>query len=414
MIARYQSVVMTRIFSPRNRIVVWRRLWLALARAQRAMGEPISESVLNALDARIESIDWVRVEELEAECHHDVVAHRRAFEELVDGASGVLHRGATSAFVVDNGDLILQREALEALEERLESVLTTLRDFSFEWADCRVVGRTHLQPAAITTIGYRAARWAADLIEDRELLRYWRDRIRGRGCRGSVGTGAVARARWGAEGAEYIEERVMREFDLAPVYPVVSQTYSRKIDWGIQTVLAALADSMAGAALDLRLMAAFGEFEEPFGEHQTGSSAMPHKRNPILAERIGSLARRVRTGPAILGETLATQGLERTLDDSAIRRLVIPESFHLVDYSLGLLERIVRGGRVKISNCEAEIHQYQSILEYELALIKSDNREAEYERLRELSIDNERAGDEFSFGDLSGIREYISRLWAVV
>lgn len=381
---RYSTGVMESIFGRSSKYSEWRRLWVILAEVQASMGLSIDESTIRALWDNVDRIDWDRVAVLESETQHDVVAHRLAFEECVPEAKGLLHWGATSSYITDNTDLILQRRGIDALLESLTAVLSVLEWFSHRWADRTVVGRTHLRPASPVLLGLRSTRWAVNFLEARSALDWSRSRLVARGLRGSVGTAATFVQRWGEAGAAELERRVVERLGFESTFPVVGQTAPRIVEVAVLGALEALSTACAVVAQDCRLMAAFGEFEEPFGATQVGSSAMPHKRNPILSERIVALNRRVRANRAAIGETVAQQGLERTLDDSALRRLVIPESFHLTDYSCGLVRRVVGEGRVLEAGIEAELERHAPAMTTEARLSGAPDgeREAEYWRLR--------------------------------
>ncbi len=342
---RYASQEMQAIFSSSHRFGIWRRLWLALAEAQRELGLPIPEEALGEMRDTLDDLDLDRAREYERRFRHDVMAHVHLFGESAPTARGIIHLGATSAFISDNADLILHREALTLVRARVVRCIGALADFAREHRALPTLGYTHFQPAQPTTVGKRATLWIQDLLLDLEELEFRLDRLRFRGIRGTTGTQAsfLELFHGDHQKVEALDRAVGEKVGFARTYPVSGQTYPRKVDAAVVGTLAGTAASLSKFGNDLRLLAHLQEVEEPFEEEQIGSSAMPYKRNPMRAERICALARHVITlyqDPAV---TAATQWLERTLDDSANRRLSIPDAFLTLDGALVLAENVARG-----------------------------------------------------------------------
>lgn len=345
LIQRYASPEMAAIFGPRYRARIWRELWLALAEAERELGLDISVSAIDAMRAHLDDIDLDRVAEVESDVRHEVIAHIVAFGEVAPEAKGVIHMGATSAFVMDNADLIQHREALRLLRRRLLGIISALRDHALEYKDVAAVGYTHLQPAQPTTVGKRIALWLQDLLLDLEAIEFQLRRLRFRGARGATGTEASFLVLFGGDSArvDRLNEIIAERMGFDELFAVSSQTYPRKVDSSLLNVLAEIAQSVSKMANDVRLLQSFGELEEPFESAQVGSSAMPQKRNPMRCERINALARHVivlALDPAI---TAAAQWLERSLDDSANKRIAVPEAYLATDAILRLTHNVAAG-----------------------------------------------------------------------
>ena len=340
---RYGSEAMRRIFSEHHRRRLWRRVWAALARAQASIGL-ITPEQLADIEAHADEVDLARSLEIEQVTRHDVMAEIRAFAEQCPVGGGVIHLGATSMDVVDNAEILRQQEALDLILAELRTLIGLFADMSERYADTPVMGYTHIQPAEPTTLGYRFAQTLQDLLTDWEELRRMRENLRAKGFKGATGTMASYQQLVQDAGisAGELERRALAELGLQ-AFPVTTQTYPRKQDWLLLNGLAGLAQSLYRFAFDLRILQspAFGELSEPFGKGQVGSSAMPFKRNPITAEKIDSLARYVATLPATAWHNAAHNLLERTLDDSANRRVIIPNAFLAVDELLRATTRIV-------------------------------------------------------------------------
>jgi adenylosuccinate lyase len=341
---RYASAEMVRIWSPQNRYTTWRKVWLAAARAQHQLGLPVSADQLRDLAAALDRIDFAAVAEYERKTRHEVVAHLRAYADAAPSARPILHLGMTSMDVVDNADLLLMREALELLEGRLKAALRHLARFARRYADLPTLGFTHLQPAQPTTVGKRATLWLDDLLRSFQTIAGVRRNLACRGLRGATGTQASFLSLLGSPAkVRRLETLFARELGFVRCYPVTGQTYSRQVDIEVLSALGMLAAATHKCCTDLRLLAMLQEIEEPFEAEQVGSSAMPYKRNPIRCERACGLARYLISLAGSAYHTLAAQMLERTLDDSSIRRLVLPEAFLAADALTLLLYNIFSG-----------------------------------------------------------------------
>jgi len=342
---RYASAEMSRIFSPGFKFETWRRLWLWLAEEERRLGLPISDEAIAQMRAHLADVDFAAAAAEEARTRHDVMAHVRVFGEAAPAARGIIHWGATSAYVTDNGDLLQMREALTLTERRLVSVLRRLRDFALAHRDLPALAYTHFQPAQPTTVGKRAALWASDFLLDLEQVRAVRQGLRFLGAKGATGTQAsFLRLFEGDSGkVEELDAALSRRAGFERRQMVSGQTYTRKQDDFVVHALSGIAQSSHKTANDLRLLQHEGELEEPFESSQIGSSAMPYKRNPMRAERVCSLARHVIALSIDTAMTAATQWLERTLDDSANKRIAVPEAFLATDAILVLLENVFGG-----------------------------------------------------------------------
>jgi adenylosuccinate lyase len=336
---------MARLFSPRARHGSWRDLWIALARAQHELGLPVSREQVDELVAHRDEFDWDRVAQYERELRHDVMAHVHHYGDLCPRARPVIHLGATSCFVTDNGDLLQYRHALRLLERRLVSVVKALAAFAQRWRAQPCLGYTHYQVAQPVTVGKRACLWAQDFALDLDEVRRVADWLPFRGVKGTTGTQATFLTLAGGDHAKVVEldRRVTAAMGFAKSIAVSGQTYTRKIDWTIHQALSAIAQSASKFATDIRLLSHEGELEEPSESKQIGSSAMAYKKNPMRSERVCSLARYVIETATTSAHTAATQWLERTLDDSAVRRIALPESFLAVDGILMLVENVAKG-----------------------------------------------------------------------
>lgn len=394
---RYASQAMLALWSPQTRHGLWRRLWVALAEGERALGADIPEQALIEMKAHLDDIDFEKVAAYEQRFRHDVMAHIHAYGDVAPAAKGVIHLGATSCYVTDNGDLIQMRRGLELLRARVVSVLRTLDAFARKWRDEPTLGYTHLQPAQLTTVGKRATLWMQDLVLDLADIDHRIATLPLRGVKGTTGTQASFLELFGGdhEKVRELDRRVCKAMGFPGSIPVSGQTYSRKLDAQILDVLAGLAASAAKFASDLRMLQAFGEMEEPFEKDQIGSSAMAYKRNPMRAERINSLARFVLALTATANETHSVQYFERTLDDSAVRRLAIPESFLATDAILILLENIAVGLEVHPARIRARIAEELPFMATEALLVRAvqagGDRQAAHEVIRKHSIAAARA-----------------------
>ncbi len=340
---------MQRLWSPAHRATLWRRLWLALAEEERRLGLGVPEKALTEMRAALETTDLSAVAEYERRFRHDVMAHIHHFGDQAPAARPFIHLGATSAYVTDNADLILLRSALQLLLGRLRAVLLSLKDFALAHRNRPTVAYTHFQPAQLTTVGKRCTLWIQDLAMDAVAIRDAISHLPFRGCKGTTGTQASYLELFGGDHAKVreLDSRVAAAFGFTNLLSVTGQTYTRKIDAQVLDVLSALAQSASKLGTDLRLLQHEGEVLEPSEREQIGSSAMAYKRNPMRAERVCSLARYLIALQQNTSYTAATQWLERTLDDSANRRLVLPDAFLATDALLVLLTNICAGLEVR-------------------------------------------------------------------
>lgn len=390
---RYGTDEMRSVWSLEHQRRLWRRVWCALAEAQMEAGL-LSPAQVADIQAHQDAIDLARAAAIEAEIHHDLMAELRAYAEQCTVGGGGLHLGATSADIQDNADALRIREALGLTVTRLDDVLAALADQIETWADEACMGFTHIQPAEPTTVGYRLAQYAHDLLADRAELVRVRDEVRGKGMKGAVGTGASYAALLDGTGwsARDLERRVMERLGIA-AFPVATQTSTRKQDWRVLNGLTGIAASLHKLALDVRVLQSpgYGEWAEPFRERQVGSSAMPFKRNPIMAEKIDSLARWVAGFPRVAWDNAALSVLERTLDDSANRRVALPEAFLAVDEILHVGARLVRDLRIDraaIARTTAVYGSFSAVEPLLMALSRAGaDRQVMHERLRMLSME---------------------------
>ncbi|MCO6455710.1 MAG: adenylosuccinate lyase [Pirellulaceae bacterium] len=345
LITRYASDEMSRLWSPQRKHATWRRLWLMLAEAEQELGLEIRDEQLQQMRAHLDSIDFAAAAGYERRLRHDVMAHVHAFGDDCPDARPVIHLGATSCFVTDNTDLLLLREALQLVRRRLVAVIDHLGRFAAAQRDLACLGFTHLQPAQPTTMGKRACLWAYDLVLDLREVEHRLQLLRARGAKGTTGTQAsfLQLFHGDHDKVRRLEQRVAEKMGFDATYAVTGQTYTRKVDSQIVDCLSGVAQSAHKMATDVRLLASRKELAEPFETDQIGSSAMAYKRNPMRSERVCGLARFVMSLQSGTAQTQATQWLERTLDDSAIRRLVLPQAFLASDALLILLRNIFAG-----------------------------------------------------------------------
>jgi adenylosuccinate lyase len=345
LIDRYASREMATLWGAQRKFSTWRRLWVSLAEGEAELGLAISKQQIAELKAHVDDVDFAKAADYERKLRHDVMAHVHTYGDACPSARGIIHLGATSCYVTDNTDLILFREGLELIRARLVSVICKLSDFAKQYRDLACLGFTHLQPAQPTTVGKRATLWIYDLVQDLEELEHRITSLKARGVKGTTGTQASFLELFHGDHAKVrkLDEIVSRKLGFDASYAVTGQTYSRKVDVQVVDVLAGIAGSAHKAATDLRLLQSRKEIEEPFEKDQIGSSAMAYKRNPMRSERICGLARFVISLQSSAAATLATQWLERTLDDSANRRLVLPQAFLAVDALLMLYENVATG-----------------------------------------------------------------------
>lgn len=338
LVERFATKEMAQLWSAQRKFSTWRRCWLALAEAEKELGLPISDEQLGEMRAHLDDIDFEAAARFERETRHDVMAHIHAFGLVAPKANPIIHLGATSCYVTDNTDLILMREGLDILLTKAINTLAKLADFALKWKDLPTLGYTHFQPAQVVTVGKRACLWAQDLLMDIEDIESAMARLRCRGAKGTTGTQASFLALFEGDHAKVreLDDRVARKLGFERSYPVTGQTYPRKVDTHVLRTLAAVGESVHKWATDMRLLQRLKEIEEPFAEKQVGSSAMAYKRNPMRCERACAIARFLMAAPMHTSFTSAVQWFERTLDDSAIRRLSLPEAFLAADGLLNL------------------------------------------------------------------------------
>jgi len=376
---RYGSEEMRKIFGEQHKYEIWRKIWVALATAQAEIGK-VSKEELEDLVKNQNNINIDRILEIEKETRHDVVAGIREFAEVAKVGGGKIHLGATSMDINDNGDILKMNEALAIIETKLKGVLGEFKNKIDQYADMVCIGFTHLQPAEPTTVGYRMAFYAQDLLSDLKLLEFIKTNIKGKGMKGAVGTGASY--------DRGVDEKVMEILGIEGAL-VTSQIVSRQMEYWVLTLLSSIANSLAKFAGDLRILQSplFGEWSEPFAEKQVGSSAMPFKRNPINAEKLCSLARFItQTVPVVIGNQ-AVSYLERTLDDSANRRIVIPEAFLACDEVLETANKLIGGLVINEKKITHNLSQYAPFAATERIILEAVKLGADRQKMHELIRD---------------------------
>lgn len=394
---RYASAEMTALFSAERRYDTWRRLWIVLAECQAELGLAITPEQLAMLREAAPRLDLARVATLERETRHDVVAHLRHFAEQAGEAGGILHLGATSAFVTDNADLLLFAEGLDLLVRRLVAAGRALAAFARRHAGLPCLAYTHFQPAQLTTVGKRATLWLHDLLTDLEEIRRRRRELRCRGAKGTTGTQASFLTLFRGDDAKVraLDRMIAARLGFVGSFPVTGQTYPRKQDSQLLAALAGVAESGHKFGTDLRLLQGTGELSEPFDDTQVGSSAMAYKRNPVRSERLCALARRLLTDSLNGPLNAATQWLERSLDDSANRRLVMPDAFLAADAITGLVGHLAAGLRVHEETIRARVERELPFMATETllmeAVLRGGDRQLLHERLRRLSLEAQAA-----------------------
>jgi len=343
--SRYASKEMSALWSDQAKHSTWRRIWVALAESQNELGLDVTKAQVAELRANIDNIDFDAAAKYERELRHDVMAHVHAYRDQCPTAGGIIHLGATSCEVTDNTELIQIREALHVIRRRLVQVIDVLAGFAETYRDLPCLGMTHLQPAQPTTVGKRATLWCYDLVLDLEEIEHRLETLKFRGIKGTTGTQATFLQLLGGDHAKVLEleKRVSAKLGFDAVYPVTGQTYSRKVDAQVLAVLSGIGQSAHKMGSDMRILQSRKELEEPFETKQIGSSAMAYKRNPMRAERMCALSRFAMHLAGSADDTAAVQWMERTLDDSANRRLVIPQAFLAIDATLILYRNIVDG-----------------------------------------------------------------------
>ncbi len=390
--SRYASAYMLRLFSAETRVRTWRRLWVALARAEHNLGLPITGEQVAELEAHIEDIDFELAAQREREVRHDVMAHVYTYGKAAPSAAGVIHLGATSCYVTDNADLILYREGLRYLRGQLLAVLRNLSHFAGQHKSTPTLGYTHYQPAQLVTVGKRATLWMQDLLADLEELDFVLANLRFLGCRGTTGTEASFMDLFEGDGAKIDEmnRQIAGEFGFDQCFPVCGQTYPRKVDSRILNCLSAIAQSCYRMANDIRLLQHDRQVEEPFEKNQIGSSAMAYKRNPMRSERICSLSRYLMADAMNAPLTASVQWLERTLDDSANRRISMPEGFLCADAILRLCQNVTDGLQVNEKVVDRTVREYLPFIATENLMMegvkRGGDRQELHERIRTCSM----------------------------
>ena len=381
------------LFSSDTRYTTWRRLWISLAKAEKELGLPITDEQIRELEAHVNDIDYECVKKREKEVRHDVMAHVHAYGQVAPSAAGIIHLGATSCYVTDNADLIIYRDGLKYLKKELEKVLALLCDFAIRYKDTPTLGYTHYQPAQLVTVGKRAALWIQDLASDLAEIDFAIENIKFLGCRGTTGTEASFMELFGGDTAriDAMNKRIAADFDFDECFDVSGQTYPRKVDSRILNALSSVAQSAYRMANDIRLLQHDKQIEEPFEENQIGSSAMAYKRNPMRSERICSLARYLMADAMNAPMTASVQWFERTLDDSANRRISMPEGFLCCDAILRLLQNVSNGLRVNEKVIEKNVMEYLPFIATENIMMEAvkrgANRQNAHEIIRQCSMD---------------------------
>ena len=390
--SRYASQAMIQHFSELHRALLWRDLWIYLAEEEKKLGVPIKPKQIQAMKEAREEIDFERVREIEKSLKHDVMSHVKAFGEVAPEAEPILHLGATSAYVTDNADVLIQREAAELILSKLSFCIAELGKRIEKWKALKVTGFTHFQPAQPVTMGKRLCLWVQDLIWDFEELQNVLNRVRPLGCKGATGTQASFMILFQSDfkKVQKLDEAICSRMGFKQPVAVSGQTLSRKVDAWFLNALSNLASSFSKLSYDLRLLQHLGELREPFGKKQVGSSAMAYKRNPILAERITSLSRFLMNSAHNSSWTHATQWLERSLDDSANRRIVLAESFLAADAICELGLRIFSGLDLDKTKIEDDLQKHAELFETEERMMRGTlaggSRQALHEGIRQATM----------------------------
>ena len=389
--SRYASEEMLYLFSADKKFSTWRKLWVALARAEMELGLPVTQEQVDELEAHIYDIDYEKAAAWEKKLRHDVMAHVHTYGELCPKAMPIIHLGATSCYVGDNTDVILMREGLILVRNKLVQVLDALAKFAREYKALPTLGFTHFQAAQLVTVGKRASLWMNDLLLDLEEVEHRISTLKLLGSKGTTGTQASFLELFNGdhEKVKELERKIAKEMGFDGVVPVSGQTYSRKMDYSVLSVLSGIAQSASKFATDMRLLCHLKEVEEPFEKNQIGSSAMPYKRNPMRCERICSLARYVIVDAGNPAVTAATQWFERTLDDSANKRISVPEAFLAVDAILNIYRNVASGLVVHPKVIEKHVLEELPFMASENimmdAVVRGGDRQELHERIRVLS-----------------------------
>ena len=383
---RYASEYMLKLFSQDTRYQNWRKLWVSLAKAEMKLGLPIRSEQVSEMEAHIEDIDYECVKKREKEVRHDVMAHVYAYGKAAPSAAGIIHLGATSCYVTDNADVVIYRDGLLHLRKELQRVISNLADFAMEYKDMPALGYTHYQPAQLVTVGKRASLWMQDFVTDMEEIDFVISGMKFLGCRGTTGTEAsfVDLFDKNNDKIDEMNRMISNEFGFEECFDVCGQTYPRKMDSRILNCLSSIAQSCYRMANDIRLLQHDRQIEEPFEKKQIGSSAMAYKRNPMRSERICSLARYLMADAANAHMTAATQWMERTLDDSANRRISMPEGFLCADAILRLAQNVTDGLHVNEKIVEAAVMEYLPFIATENLMMEAVKRGGNRQELHEI------------------------------
>jgi len=384
--SRYASKYMLELFSPDTRYQTWRRLWVSLAKAEMKLGLPITQQQVTELEDHITDIDYDCVSKREKEVRHDVMAHVYAYGQAAPSAAGVIHLGATSCYVTDNADMVIYRDALQYIRGELIKVIANLAGFADRYKALPTLGYTHYQPAQLVTVGKRATLWMQDLVSDVSEIDYVLSTLKFLGCRGTTGTEASFMDLFEGDEAriDQMNRMIAADFGFDGCFDVCGQTYPRKVDSRILNCLSSIAQSCYRMAGDIRLLQHDRQVEEPFEKNQIGSSAMAYKRNPMRSERICSLARYLMADAMNAPMTASTQWLERTLDDSANRRISMPEGFLCADAILRLAQNITDGLHVNEKIVEKTVKEYLPFIATENLMMEAVKRGGDRQQLHEI------------------------------
>mmetsp|Transcript_47587 Transcript_47587/g.101114 ORF Transcript_47587/g.101114 Transcript_47587/m.101114 type:complete len:498 (-) Transcript_47587:213-1706(-) len=393
LVQRYATKEMSAIFSPAMKFTTWRKLWLALATSEQELGIDISDEQLQEMKDNLYNVDFAKADEFESKFRHDVMGHVHAFGEVAPKAMPIIHLGATSCYVGDNTDIVQLKEALKLVKQKLAQTLSVLGDFAEKYKDVPTLGFTHYQPAQLTTVGKRCTLWMQDLLLDYERVSHELENLPMRGVKGTTGTQATFLELFDGDHAKVkrLNEMVCEKMGFKGSIAVSGQTYTRKIDYHVLSLLSGVAQSAYKMCGDVRLLANLKEVEEPFAKSQIGSSAMAYKRNPMRSERCCSLSRYIMSLPPSAANTHANQWFERTLDDSAIRRIILPEGFLAVDVVLNLLMNIADGMVVWPKVVEKHVMEELPFMATEVILMEcvkaGGDRQELHEAIRVHSMD---------------------------
>lgn len=410
--SRYASDYMLKLFSSDTRYKTWRRLWVSLAKAEMKLGLPITQEQVDDLEKNVENIDYECVRLREAKVRHDVMAHVYAYGVVAPKAAGIIHLGATSCYVTDNADIIIYRDALRYIRGELLKVVANLADFAEKYKSMPTLGYTHYQPAQLVTVGKRATLWMQDFVSDLEEIDFILQNFKFLGCRGTTGTEASFMELFDGDTSKIdrMNEMIAADFGFSKKFSVCGQTYPRKLDSRILSTLSAVAQSAYRMANDIRLLQHDRQVEEPFEKNQIGSSAMAYKRNPMRSERICSLSRYLISDVTNAAMTASTQWLERTLDDSANRRISMPEGFLCADAVLRLCQNVTDGLHVNEKIIEKTVKEYLPFIATENLMMeavkKGGNRQNIHEIIRSCSM---KATEEMKNGGSCDLLKYLAQ-----